>query len=322
MIEYDQGIHLKGTDLWFDSRKKAKLSFISSANVDRFASPEKVICTPETIKLIEKKIKKSVVLACPYHRPFTLGNLHVELIPSGHMPGSSQIVVNNGNKSIIYTGEINLRQSLTSVPAHVKRCQILVIKCTYGTPKYNFPPSGQVIGSLIEFIDASLCSGSSPVLLAETPGKAQEVMKILSENGYKMSAHKSIYKAAKIYEQFGIELSNYEPFKAKRLEGKVLIFPPLKGESKNLDRIKNKRVALIIEAANDEKSYMKRVFNADEVFPLSTQAGYDELLEFVEFVRPETVYLIHGHSTEFARTLQKRGYEAIPLERPAQLKLL
>ncbi|MEQ9619953.1 MAG: MBL fold metallo-hydrolase [Deltaproteobacteria bacterium] len=322
MIEYDQGIHLKGTDLWFDSRKKTKLSFISSANVDRFVSPEKVISTPETIKLIEKRIKKSVVLACPYHRPFTLGNLQVELIPSGCMPGSSQIVINNGSKLIIYTGDLNLRQSLTSVPAHVKRCQILVLKCTYGAPKYTFSPSEEVIGSLIEFIDVSLSSGSSPVMLAETPGKAQEVMKILSGNGYKMSVHKSIYKAAKIYEQSGIELSNYEPFRPKRLEGKVLIFPPLKGESRNLEKIKNKRVALIIEAANDEISYMKRIFNADEIFPLSTHAGYDELLEFVEFVGPETVYLTHGYATGFARTLQKRGYEAIPLEKPVQLKLL
>lgn len=322
MIEYDKGIHLKGTDLWFDSRKKTKLSFISSASVDRFGAPEKIISTPQTVKLIEKRIKKSVVLACPYHRPFTLGNLQVELIPSGHMPGASQIVVNNGSKSIIYAGDLCLRQPLTSMSAHVKRCQILVLKCTYGIPKYNFPPSGQVIESLVDFIDASLSSGSSPVLLAENPGKAQDVMKILSGKGYRTSVHKSIYKVAEIYEQFGVELSNYESFKPKKLEGKVLIFPPQKGESKNLGRIKNKRVALVTEAANDEKSYMKSVFNADEIFSLSNHAGYYELLEFVEFVSPETVYLIQGHSTEFARTLQKRGYEAIPLERPVQLKLL
>ena len=36
MIEYNEGIHLKGTGLWFDSKKKAGLSFISNANIDKF----------------------------------------------------------------------------------------------------------------------------------------------------------------------------------------------------------------------------------------------------------------------------------------------
>lgn len=322
MIEYDQGIHLLGTDLWFDSKKKAKFSFISNADAGRFAPPGKVISTPETIRLIEKKIKKSVVLACPYYRPFTLGNMQVELIPSGYMPGAAQIAVNNGDKTIIYTGDINLRQSGTATPAHVKRCQILIMKCTYGAPKYVFPPADEVIGSLTEFIESTLSSGSVPVILADAVGKAQEITKALSEKGYKPSIHKSIYKAVKIYEEFGVKFSNYELFRPKKVEGKVLIFPPQKGESKSIDGIKNKRVAVVMEMAQDEQPSVKKLFNADEAFPLSSHAGFDELLRYVDLVRPEKVYLVHGHPTEFARTLQKRGYDAVPLEKPTQLKLL
>jgi hypothetical protein len=58
MIEFDKGIHLRGTSLWFDSEKKAKFSFISNANIGRFVPSEKVIATPETIRLIEKRIRK------------------------------------------------------------------------------------------------------------------------------------------------------------------------------------------------------------------------------------------------------------------------
>jgi putative mRNA 3-end processing factor len=321
MIEYDKGIHLRGTDLWFDSRKKAKFSFISNANVGRFVPPEKVIATPETIRLIEKKIKKSVVLACPYNRPFTLGNAQVELIPSGYMLGAAQIEVKKADKTIIYTGDINLRESPTSKPARIKRCQILVLKCTYASPKYIFPPTGKVMESLTEFIEDTLSSGSVPVLLAEALGKAQDIIKLLSDQGYKLSIHKSIYKTLKIYEEFGIQFSNYEVFKPKKTEGRVLVFPPLKG-IKDIDKVRDKRVGIVMESAPDEVSYMKKVFSADEVFPLSNHAGFDEILQFVEFVRPERIYLIHGHTAEFARALQKRGFEAAPLEKPAQLKLL
>jgi Cft2 family RNA processing exonuclease len=321
MIEYDQGIHLRGTDLWFDSRKKAKLSFISNANIGRFVPPEKVIATPETIRLIEKRIKKSVSLACPYNRPFTLGNAQVELIPSGYMLGAAQIEVKKTDKTIIYTGDINLRESITSKPARVKRCQILVLKCTYASPKYIFPPVDDITESLIEFIEDTLSSGSVPMVLAEALGKAQDIIKLLSDRGYKLSVHKSIYKTLKIYEEFGIKFPNYDIFKPKKTEGRVLVFPPLKGV-KDIDKIRDKRVGIVMESAPEEISYLKKVFNADEVFPLGNHASFDELLQFVEFVRPERVYLIHGHPVEFAHALQKRGFEAAPLEKPSQLKLL
>ena len=113
MIEYNKEINLKGTGLWFDSKKKAGLSFISNANIDKFTPSEKIIATPETIKFLDKKIKKSVVLACPFYRPFALGNLQVELVPSGHMLGYSQIIVDKDYKTLIYTGDINLNNTKT-----------------------------------------------------------------------------------------------------------------------------------------------------------------------------------------------------------------
>ena len=61
------------------------------------ASPEKIIATPETIRLLGNKVRNAVLLSCPYHRPFSLGNLQVELIPSGHMLGSAQMVVDKGD---------------------------------------------------------------------------------------------------------------------------------------------------------------------------------------------------------------------------------
>lgn len=322
MIEYDRGIHLLGTDLRFDSVKKAKFSFISSANLGKFSPPEKVIATPETIKLLDKRIKKSVVLACPYKRPFTIGNVQVELIPSGYIPGASQIVVNTENETIIYTGDINLRESLTASPAQVKRCSNVIIKCTYSSPKYAFPPTQEVIDSLVEFIDDTIASGAVPVILAETLGKAEEIVKILSGKGYKLGLHKSVYKSVKMYEELGIKFSGYESFKPKKTDGKVLIFPPHKGESKSINKIKHRRTAIVMEHAVDERPYIKKVFKADEAFPFSNHAGHDELLRFVELSRPERVYLVDGHTAEFARALQTRGYEAVPLEKPTQLKLL
>lgn len=322
MIEYDKGIHLKGTDLWFDSGSKRALSFVSSAAVEGPFNSEKIIATPETIRLLEGRIKKPVALACPYERPFSLGSVRVELIPSGSMLGSSQISVHKEGKTIIYTGDICLRNLRTSKPAQVRRCDVLVVKCAFAAPKYSFPPAGKVAGEIIEFVRGTLQSGAVPVLLADSIGKAPELAKILSDEGFGLSLHKSVYDTVKIYEEFGITSSNYETYKPARAEGRAVILPLRRGGGSELDKLPKKRVAVITEFSEDERANLKNAYRADEAFPFSTCADFDELTQLVEFVRPEKVYLAYGHALEFAQALRKKGFDAAALHKPAQLKLL
>ncbi len=321
MIEYNEGIHLKGTDLWFDSKKKVQFSFLSNANLSHLVPHEKVIATPQTLKLSEEKTRNSVVLACPFNHPFILGKVQVELIPAGYILGSSQIVVELDGKRVIYTGDFKLRRTETAEQAEIKRCDILVMKCVYGLPKYVFPSPESVIDSLMVFIGESLSSGITPILLVDPLGKAEDIVKVLGDKEYKLSLHRSIYKIIKTYEELGISFSNYDRFKPRELEDRVLLIPPYLRGSDTIERIERKRIGAVMEWAVD-KAFVKSVFRADEAFPLSNHADYEELIEMVEVSRPKEVYLINGFSAEFARTLRKIGFNAKPLETPSQLKLL
>ncbi len=321
MIEYRDGIHLKNTDLWFDSKKKAPLSFISSAGFNKFGRHKKIIATPETIRLLGKKIRHSVVLPCPYRRPFSLGNVQVELLPSGSMLGSSQISVDFDGKKVVYTGDLGLRSSETSERAVPKHCDILIIKCTYGSPNYIFPPTDEVMESLRAFIYDSISSGQAPVLFVDQLGSAQELAKALGGEGYNLSLHRSIFDVVKIYEEFGIEFLNYERFDPMKLENKVLLLPLSARDSEDLETIEDKRIGVVAGWALDRVS-VKSALGADEAFPLSNNAGFDELLNFVEIVKPKEVYAVDGFSIEFSMTLKGRGFDAKPLEKPSQLKLL
>lgn len=322
MIEYDNGIHLKGTGLWFDSKKKVGLSFISNADIDKFTPPEKIIATHETIKFLEKKVKKSVLLTCPFYRPFSLGNLQVELIPSGHMLGSSQIIVDKSEKTLIYSGDINLKELPTAETISIKHCNVLVLKCTFGLPEYIFPSFEESMEPLIKFIGAALSSNSTPILMVKAVGVAQDIIKALGDNGFKLRLHKSIYDVTKIYEGLGVNFGDYELLESGNIEEKVVIMPLEKIDSDNIHEIKSKQSAIIVESGTEELSSITSEFNADKAFTFSTRAGYDELLEYVEKVNPEKVYLIDQYANEFAKVLQNNGYEAIALEKPTQLNLL
>ncbi|MGQ0793796.1 MAG: MBL fold metallo-hydrolase RNA specificity domain-containing protein [Deltaproteobacteria bacterium] len=321
MIEYNEGIRLSGTDIWFDSKKSSPFTFLSNADASRYVHHEKVVATPQTIKLAEKSLKNSVALPCPFNHPFTLGRMQVELIPAGYVLGSCQTVINIDGKRIIYTGDFKLRASETAESAEVRRCDLLVMKCTYGIPKYVFPSPQTVIEAIVDFIDGALATGTTPILLVDVLGKSQDIVKVLGDSGYKLSLHQSIYKSVKIYEEFGVTFSNYERFKPSALDGKVLLAPVYIRGSEVIERIERKKIGVVMGWAVD-RGFVKSVFSADEGFPISNHAGYDELLEFVEIVKPEEIYLIQGFTAEFARTLQKRGFKAKPLETPSQLKLL
>jgi Cft2 family RNA processing exonuclease len=321
MIEYKDGIHLKGTDLWFDARRKAQLSFISNAEFDKFAPHKKIIATPQTIRLLGKKIRNSIVLACPFNRPFSLGRVRVELLPSGSMLGSSQISVDFDGKNLVYTGDLRLRPSETSDRVVTKHCDILVIKCTYGLPNYIFPSTEEVVGSIKDFIDGTFSSGQAPVILANHLGSAPDLVKVLGRDGYSLSLHKSIFDVIKIHEEFGIDFLNYERFAPTKLENKVLMLPLSARDSEDLEAIEDKRVGVVAGWALDRVS-VKSAFGADEAFPLTNHAGFDELVDFVEIVKPKEIYVVNGFSVEFSMSLKRRGFNAKPLEKPSQLKLL
>ena len=103
MIEFNDGVHLKDTPIWLDATKKKRLSFLSNPLSTSFVKHNKVITTPQTYKLLKRKLTNINVLPCPYNHLFNLGNIEVEFLPSGFINGSSQILIYSDNKkNIVY----------------------------------------------------------------------------------------------------------------------------------------------------------------------------------------------------------------------------
>lgn len=318
MIEYKDGIHLKGTGLWFDSKKKTDLSFISSADIEKFTAPDKIIATPETIQLLGKKVRKAVLLTCPYNRPFTLGNSQVELIPSGHMLGSAQMVVNKGDKTLIYAGDICTGKLPTSKPLSIRPCDVLVLKCGTG-PYIDLPSTAESLELLKIFIEKSFSKNAIPIISANPLGLGQDLIKLLGDKEYKLALHKSILEVTKIYESFGINYGDYELLDPCNVEDRIVIVPHEQIDSDEINKIKVKQIGIITESGgeyNESENVSVTYFN------LSSKAGFDDLIKYIEEVSPAKVYLIDKYANDFAKILESKGYETIVLEKPTQLNLL
>jgi len=350
MIEWQNGIHIKGTNFWLDARKKVDFSFISHAHIDHAVRHKEILATKETARLYEHRFGKAKFNILEYNEPkrfdSAYGGTHptygpkfvkpkseegikVELFPSGHILGGAQILLEIGGVRIVYTGDFNLRKCLTAKKAEIKKCDILIMESTFGLPRYIFPDRKEIIDQITEFVDQALSFGQVPIFLAYSLGKAQEIMKILGNQGYKISVHKAIFKIAKIYEEFGVRFKNYEHYPAKSgqttarlggsaygrqaedLEGKVLVVPPYLRGSPMIEKIPKKRIAILTGWAIDSGS--KGWFNVDEAFPLSDHADFSELMEYAKLAEPQKVYTVHGFP-EFPDFLRQEGFDAEQLK--------
>src|SRR2546430_17386539 len=86
-----------------------------------------------------------------------------------------------------------------------------------------------------------------------------------------------------------------------------------------VEKIRRKRVAMISGWAVEPSAVYR--YQVDAAFPLSDHADYNDLVRYVDLVKPKRVFTLHGFASEFARDLRERGIEAWALSEENQMDL-
>ncbi len=319
-VRYQRGIFLPKQNLWLDPWDAKPLAFVSHAHSDHIAPHAEIIVSERTARLMEARMpgKRSEQIV-PFGKRTTVHGMEIMLLPAGHIFGSAQFFLETESDSLLYTGDFKLRRGQSAEPAEWRQANTLIMETTYGLPRYRLPPTEEVIAQIVTFCRETLEDDAVPVLLGYSLGKAQEILCSLSGAGLTPMLHGSVYRMTQIYEQFGQTFCNYERYDAQKVAGKVLICPPSANRSRMLERIRNKRVAMISGWAVDPNAIYR--YQVDAAFPLSDHADYTDLLRYVELVQPDRVFTLHGFAAEFARDLRDRGVEAWALSEENQLEL-
>jgi DNA ligase-1 len=319
-VRYDRGVYLPQEDLWLDPWNRKPFAFVSHAHSDHIAPHDEIIVSERTARLMQARLpgeRGEHVVAFGERR--TIRGLDLMLLPAGHIFGSAQFFLETRNGSLLYTGDFKLRRGRSAEPAEWCQAETLIMETTYGLPRYRLPPTDEVVGQIVAFCRDALEAGAVPVLLGYSLGKAQEILCSLAGAGLKPMLHGSVHAMTRIYEQFGQSFCEYERYTAGEVAGKVLICPPSANRSRMLERIRDKRVAMISGWAVDPNAIYR--YQVDAAFPLSDHADYTDLLRYVELVQPQRVLTLHGFAAEFARDLRDRGVEAWALSEANQMEL-
>lgn len=319
------GLFLPRLGLWLDPRQpRPGLVFVSHAHSDHTARHHEVILSEPTARLMRLRLGGERVehrLEFGECRSFSSGKVPFELtlLPAGHILGSAMALIQANGESLLYTGDFKLRTGLSAERCELRPTNVLVMETTFGRPAYHFPSAETVWREVATFCHDAIQNSSTPILLAYSLGKAQEVLLGLKDKGFEFALHDQTFKVTELCAELGLHFPSYERFDPITSRGKVVVWPPGAVRSPLLVQLGSMRSAIVSGWALDRSCRYR--FGVDAAFPISDHADFPDLLEAVRQVLPRKVWTVHGFAAEFADTLRQQGYDAFALSEPDQLTL-
>ncbi len=296
-IYYEGGICLEGggSSIAMDASKmpRSRVALITHAHRDHsrafgFHGPLKA-STEATLELV--KAHRGVApgwARVEIGESLELGGFRIKAHNAGHVLGSVQYEISSGDYTIVYTGDLNLEDTLVSRAAEPIPCDVLLIEATYGHPSHDRPPREEIINDILEWAIRTIRSGSIPVLYADGLGNSQELISIFNRyTKIPVLVHRRIAKLSGIYKAHGFPLEFLDAGDpcAERLDRSdhVVLMP--KGAKFKLTE--KHRPALVSGWGMGGGIGM-------EAFPLSDHADFGSLMRYVEESPPDLVLTVHG----------------------------
>lgn len=305
------GLFVPAADLHLDAQWAPGTVFVSHAHSDHCSRADRIVCTPETAALHAARRGRRDALAIPLETPTRIGDSEVVLHSAAHCLGAAMIEVRSVAGTVVYTGDYKLRPNPFAPPAHIPRCDVLVMECTFGEPRYVFPPDQQLIASLGTFVDAALADDMTPVVLAYALGKGQEALYHLTSRGNDVTMHGAIANMCQLHVELGHPFPGpgvWTRYKRGDVGRRVLLTTPSTRRTAMVQGLARKRICYLTGWAYHPGAH--NIYKGcDLVLPLSDHADYDELVRTACESGASKVYTVHGPAS-FADRLRALGVDA------------
>ena len=323
-IRYTRGVYMPTHDLWLDPWDNQPFAFVSHAHSDHIGLHKEVILSTVTSRLMHARLpdqqRREHRLDFRQTAADIRPDLRITLYPAGHIAGSAQSFVESEREgSLLYTGDFKLRPGLSAEKTEWVQADTLIMETTFGLPRFRFPPTPEVLAQIVKFCQEAIEEDVVPVLFGYSLGKSQEILMALVQAGLPAMLHGAVHRMTEVYRELQPDFPHFERYDADQLAGKVLICPPSANQSRMLQKIKARRTAMLTGWALTPGAVHR--YQTDACFPLSDHADYDDLIRYVELVKPQRVLTLHGYAAAFAADLRARGVEAWALSEENQMEL-
>lgn len=297
-------------------------TFISHAHADhlpRRSGPGRrsaIVATPPTARLMRLRGYRGEVRELPFGQPLELERCRVTFYPAGHILGSAMTFVEGEEGNVLYTGDYRTPPSPASEGFELPGGEVdhFITEATFSLPVYRWPSNAELAAQVRGFALKALQEGATPVFLAYSLGKAQEVMHLVAPLGETVQIHGAGHKLCGVYEEEGVDLGRYESYEPDTCEGKILVCPSSAWNNGFASHLKSTRLAYCSGWATRDAT--RTQMTADELIPLSDHLDFFELIALCRELRPGKVWITHTPNPGVVQHyLQEEGIAADFLEK-------
>lgn len=123
----------------------------------------------------------------PFNKPWTQDDWKLELHGAGHIPGAAMLHVETPNKSVLFSGDFDTRDSQLTVGAKPVKSDVLFVEGTYGGRDH--PPKQEENERFIERVIEVTDRGGTALVPAFANGRTQDVVMLLHKHLPELDVH-------------------------------------------------------------------------------------------------------------------------------------
>ena len=122
-----------------------------------------------------------------FNKPWTQDDWKLELHRAGHIPGAAMLHVETPNKSVLFSGDFDTRDSQLTVGAQPVKSDVLFVEGTYGGREH--PPKQEENARFIERVIEVIDRGGTALVPAFANGRTQDVVMLLHKHLPELNVH-------------------------------------------------------------------------------------------------------------------------------------
>lgn len=308
----DKGIYVPQGDFYIDPWKPVKLAVITHGHADHaYFGNDAYLCHELCKPILLQRLGDVNVQTLPYDQQLDINGVKVSLFPAGHVIGSAQIRLEYKGEIAVVSGDYKVEYDGISTAFEPVKCHTFVTESTFGLPIYNWKPQETIFKSIKDWATDNREQGKTTVLIAYSLGKAQRLIKNLSDHG-DIYVHNAIANLNERFIAAGVDLPETiritPEIKKETLQQGILIVPPALAEGKWIKTLQ--QAATGICSGWMQVRAGRRWKSADAGFALSDHADWPGLLSAIKATEAQQVYVTHGFTSTFSRYLNEIGISA------------
>ena len=313
LIEFtDKGLYCPQGDFYIDPWKSVNKAVITHAHSDhaKFGS-NYYLCQHSTNPLLQLRLGENNYESLDWKETVFMNGVSVSFYPAGHIIGSAQVRVEYKGEVWVISGDYKTEDDGVSTAFEAVKCHNFITESTFGLPIYKWKPQAEIFNNMKEWIYENNASGKTSVFIAYSLGKAQRILKPLSETGLPIFAHGAVFNVHETLLKSGWQLplvTRVTPETPKQdFAGKIVIAPSGAEGSSWIKKFSPYAIG-ICSGWMQVRGNVRRK-NAEAGFALSDHADWPGLLSAVKATGASKVFTTHGFQSAFSRYLNEQGIE-------------